>query len=74
MYRITASIIYRMSVQHLPLVLEKAIASAIETETLQSWNIYGKEKGTVITMRFSMEAMMENTMDIKYKRTSKFST
>ena len=38
--------------------------------TLQSWNIYGKQNATVITMRFSMEAMTDNTVDIKYKKAS----
>ena len=57
-----------MALDSLPYILENTMMTLLEQEVLQSWNINGKENQTVVTLRFSKQGMVDNVMDIKYKR------
>ena len=57
-----------MPLNGLPFILEKTLAQLIDDDQLQSWNIHGKDKFTVVTLRFNMDGTLDNDMDVKYKK------
>ena len=50
----------KMPLEGLPYVLEIVLREYLETDTLQSWNIHGKDECTFVTMRFQVQPQTNN--------------
>ena len=56
-----------MPLQGLPHALEIVLEQFLMVESIQSWNIHGKDDCTVVTMRFSVQQSYRQE-DAKYRR------
>ena len=59
-----------MALDNLPNNLKSMLGSLMEENQLQSWNIFGKNNLTQVTIRFTMATPYEHSVDTKYKKAS----